>query len=141
MKQLTNYIIEKFKINSRTVANNNLKIDFEIDKSKLNFTSNEIYKIIAFIKSLPILPNKVVSTDKGYAIVLKFGENNDTLRRIFFILINDHYKVGFRKTLNDNIDFYPGIGQRYFDNLQECFDFINKNWKKWEKYLKNTEEE
>jgi len=148
MKQITNYIIEKFKINSKTVANNNLKIDFEIDKSKSDFTSNEIDEIIKFIKSLPILPNKVVAvreSPKMSEIVLRFGKEDkdyeNNIRRIFFISIDNKYKVGFRKTLFDNIDFYPGIGKRYFNNLQECFDCINKNWKKWEKYLENPEEE
>lgn len=146
MKQITNYIIEKFKINSKTVAKNDFKIDFEIDKSKLDFTSDEINEIIEFIKSLPILPNKVVAIRDSptmSTIVLKFGKENyeNNIRRIFFISIDNKFKVGFRKSIFDHIDFYPGIGKRYFNNLQECFDCINKNWKKWEKYLENIEEE
>lgn len=126
MKQLDNFIIEKLKLNKDIKVN---KVYFD---NNGNFSDSDINKINEFIENLPISPKEVKLIGKGYTIVLKF--TNSTKQNEFvriFISILQKYKVGFRKSLNDHVIFYPKDGK--FDTIEECFDCINKNWNNWSK--------
>lgn len=130
MNNLNQYIIEKLKLN-KDIKVNNVYFD-----NNGNFSDSDINKINEFIENLPISPKEVKLVDKGNTIVLKFA--NSTKQNEFvnefvriFISILPKYKVGFRKSLNNNVIFYPKVGS--FDTIEECFDCINENWNNWQK--------
>ena len=145
MKQLNQYIVEKFKINSKTVKNQNgLNIDFDFDDCLFN--NSDLNKIIAFIKELSPLPQKVVLSDSGKSIVLKYNykqtkkdgfDKEGEFVRIFFMVEPDGYKIGFRKTLFDNVILYPSSTKGVnFDHISECFDCVKQEWSSWTSYIK-----
>ena len=102
MKQINDYITEKFKINSKTVkTKDGLNINFDYDDC--NFEKSDYDKIIKFIKELPILPEEVVCSDQGNTIVLKYPNTGNDFVRIYIL---EEYKVGFRETVDVNVKFY-----------------------------------
>lgn len=138
MKTIIDYITEKFKINSKTV--NKIKLDFR--KSDMKFSGSDLDDILDFARSLPIIPDVIKSADLGRTLVLQYLDQNDkkNIVRIYFtnaffkVVKPNVYKVGFRKSLNDPISFYPPDYADHY-TLDKCFDCIKNHWNFFKKYI------
>ena len=137
MKQLSNYIIEKFKINSKTSKQKVLN-KIEIDKLK-HFTKEDVEKIIDWINidmSEDIRP--IIVTN-----VRKFADWSDSSVEIFLFYTEDYEKskgfdIPYIKFYYDgkelNVCIYDNEDTKYYNSatysdckdLDKCFDFIEK---------------
>lgn len=132
MKTINDYILEKFKINSKTAKKKDNNIDINVEQSV--FKSFDSEKIIDFVNNLPILPYEIKSTSSGNIIVCHYNKKADKCFILFDAESSKSFQVAFRSSLKENTIFYPAA-DKYYKSLEECFECINANWDNWEKYL------
>ena len=140
MKQFKDFIIEKFKINSKSISKNEQKeIEIKFDKSKVEFPDGDLDKIIEFAEELPIVPDILEYFDNSTALRLsyKFKDSQKLHYGIVLSYLNSGktqgYRISFvtdqRNGLNDEIEEYPDFPK--IITLKEAFDYIDKKFNEW----------
>ena len=148
MKNISDYITEKFKINSKNVHKSN-DIENKIGEKTI-FTKEEIDEINEYSNDLPIIPDIITNyTDfqpknpdrsgKSYnssCIMLgyftDFGKRTEHHDNNFIRIKKDknenQYFVRFVKVDKYDTYFYPEEADKYFKSIKECFDCIKEKW-------------
>lgn len=149
MKTINDYILEKFKISSKTVKKGIKEINCDNNHP---FSQEEIDKMIKFGNNLDIIPNKVYTTINSFIYYYdrsKFIKGGWHVHNIIKIVDEsngkekDAFKVAFCCIDQKPYYWYPAIDGY---TLEECFDCIKKKWKELKydkvirKYLKNEED-
>lgn len=149
MKQLNDYIIEKFKISSKTVKKyQDKEIEIKIG-TKTSFNEKEIEEIKEFSKSLEIIPDIITNyndiqpkndrtghsynsamIELGYFRDLENTTPNYHENNIIRIKkLNNSYFVRFVSIDEYDTYLYPEDSTKYFNTIKECFDCIKEKWK------------
>ena len=143
MKQLNQYIIEKFKISSKTI--NKPQEIYNTFGNKTIFTEEEINDINKYAQDFPIIPDIITNfvdfqknnggTGKVYnssIIILGYYANLSKTREYHsnnYIRIrknSNQFSLRIVKIGQDDVYFYPDTG--FFNSIKECFNCIEENW-------------
>lgn len=141
MKQLNQYILEKFKINSKTA--HKVDIEMKLDYKYTNFSKEEIDTILEYAQSLKVIPMVLTNHDSKYHVLehnliyLYFTNDWDQVKQKNYLIFrkdnNNYlgevcidYKIIFLKDKND--DLVTGnietVCKGFIKNLTD--DFYNK---------------
>ena len=142
MKQLNQYIIEKFKISSKTAHKENIEI--KLDDKNTGFSKDEINTILEYAQSLKVIPTVLTNHDSKYHVLeynliyLYFTNDWDQVKQKNYLMIRkdnnkylgevcSDYKLLFLKYKNDNLvidDNVETVCKGFIKNLTD--DFYNK---------------
>lgn len=142
MKQLNEYIIEKFKINSKTAHKEDIEI--KLDDKNTGFSKDEINTILEYAQSLKVIPTVLTNHDSKYHVLeynliyLYFTNDWDQINQKNYLMIRkdnnkylgevcSDYKLLFLKDKNDNLvigDNVETVCKGFIKNLTD--DFYNK---------------
>lgn len=145
MKQLNDYIIEKFKISSKTVKKcQDKEIEIKIG-TKTSFNEKEIEDIKEFSKSLEIIPDIITNYNDIQPKNDRSGHSyNSAIIELGYFRDLDNTTPNYHdnniiriKKLNNSyfvrfvsIDEYDThLSSKYFNTIKECFDYIKEKWK------------
>ena len=142
MKNLNQYIIEKFKISSKTI---NKSQEIYNKFRKTIFTEEEISDINEHAHDLPIIPDIITNfTDfqpkndrtghaynssivmLGYYVDLSKNRKYHSNNYIRIKKYGNKFSLKIVKIGQEDVYFYPYTG--YFNSIKECFDCIEENW-------------
>ena len=149
MKQLDNFIQEKLKLNK------DIKVYSEIETkigNKTIFSKDQINEIKELCNDLPIVPdilsnyNGINGSSNSYGssfitliyrrkvewkgqVAITYAHDNNAIR-IKYDKDSSQYFVRFIKIDEKDTYFYPEEQDKYFKSIKECFDCIQKEWKK-----------
>lgn len=149
MKNISDYIIEKFKINSKNVHKSN-DIENKIGEKTI-FTKEEIDEINEYSNDLPIIPDIITnypdfqptnpnrsgkSYNSGIMVIgyyMDIGNRTHSKHDNNYVRIrkdkdDKQYFVRFVKADDFDTYFYPKEADKYFKTIKECFDCIKEKW-------------
>lgn len=137
MKTINDYILEKFKISSKTISNQK---EFKVIDGKNNiYSKEEMNKIIDFADDLEIIPESVQFSYN--TTLIKFYRSSKIKAgwhiHNFIKIVNDSkgqdkksFKVAFCAIDKKSYFWYPSFDlENGGFTLEECFDCIKDKWK------------
>lgn len=134
MKQINKYIIEKFKISSKTLNKFDTKdIQIKLKREIVDFPDSDLDQIIEFAESLQIRPDKIEYFQNSNAIRLGYlYKDNQKLQYgiIFgYITTSKGYRIEYIEDYNNIYEEYPKFPKVI--TLEDCFDYIDKKFDDW----------
>ena len=136
MKRIIDFITEKFKINSKTVTKQDNEVVFDLNKGDKFPTQKEIDIIENLTYKLPLLPDKVYTSNSR--IVFRYNRSPEKQTEDGYHIHNSiSIHCGFINSMKKFSISFSSIDQQqpiryeaHTQYIEDCFKSINFLWKR-----------